>query len=282
VAPFDVPAGGTPLTVRFAPVIAGVQHGTLAIASNGGSLSIPLTGTGATGSSGGACVNPPANLVSWLAGDGNANDQTGGNNGTLQGGASFAPGQVGQAFQFDGSTGYVTLGNPANLRLTSALTIEAWIYPRSAPTTSNMQAILAKWAQIAEDTPVSDSYGLWFRNDATAGLSLFGAVHQSGGSEPHVLGGTIPLNTWTHVAMTFDAATGQFVGYVNGQPVSTLTSPGAIIATSPNIFIGREDSLLPRPFNGLIDEVEIYSRALSAAEIQGIFNAGSTGHCKGR
>src|SRR5262249_43218238 len=114
-----------------------------------------------------------------------------------------------------------------------------------------------KWAQIFTDTADSDSYGLWLLQD-TGGLNLFGAIHQAGAAEPHVQGGAIPLNAWSHVAMTFDAAGGQMVAYVNG----------------------REDSFLPRPFNGLIDEVSILSRALSAAEVQGIFKAGSAGKCK--
>src|SRR5262249_51915435 len=98
---------------------------------------VDLGGTAAP--SGGACVQPAQNLVSWWSGDGNANDLTGGNTGVLTGGATFAAGQVGQAFQFDGNTGYVSAGNPANLRLTSAITVEAWINPRSAPTSGNMQ-----------------------------------------------------------------------------------------------------------------------------------------------
>jgi hypothetical protein len=80
--------------------------------------------------------------------------------------------------------------------------------------------------------------------------------------------------------MTFDASTGLYNLYVNGQAVASQTSPGAITATSRNVLIGREDSILPRPFNGLIDELAIYNRALSATEIQAIFSAGSAGKCK--
>jgi hypothetical protein len=80
--------------------------------------------------------------------------------------------------------------------------------------------------------------------------------------------------------MTFDASTGLYNLYVNGQAVASQTSPGAITATSRNVLIGREDSSLPRPFNGLIDEVTIYGRALTASEIQTVFKAGSAGKCK--
>ena len=53
------------------------------------------------------CVQPPAGLVSWWPGEGNANDIVGSNHGTLQNGATFAAGMVGQAFSFDGIDDYV-------------------------------------------------------------------------------------------------------------------------------------------------------------------------------
>jgi hypothetical protein len=113
-----------------------------------------------------------------------------------------------------------------------------------------------------------------------SGFALFTAVNQVNAAEPHADGGVIPLNTWTHVAMTFDSSTGRLIAYINGQAVSTVVSPGAILATSRNVLIGREDSFLPRAFTGAIDEVGIYNRSLSAAEIQSIFGAGGNGKCK--
>src|SRR6266567_3096859 len=55
-----------------------------------------------------ACAPPPSGLVMWLPGDGNANDIVSGNNGSLQNGASFAPGKVGQALSLDGVNDFVT------------------------------------------------------------------------------------------------------------------------------------------------------------------------------
>ena len=57
------------------------------------------------------CVTHPANLIHWWPGDGNTDDIEVGNNGTLEGDAGYArPGQVGQAFRFDGSGDYVSTG----------------------------------------------------------------------------------------------------------------------------------------------------------------------------
>ena len=72
-----------------------------------------------------ACIQPPADQVSWWPGDGNANDSIGGHHGTLQNGATFAPGQVGQAFSLDGVDDYVNI--PALNFTTNTLTFTAWV-----------------------------------------------------------------------------------------------------------------------------------------------------------
>src|SRR5262249_10932467 len=138
---------------------------------------------------------------------------------------------------------------------------------------------LTKWGQKFDPTPDSDSYGLWMRANGSA-LTLFTAVHLAGTSEPNLTGGTVALNTWQHVAMTYDGAGGQFALYLNRPRVASSNRRAEITATSRNVLIGREDSSSPRPFNGLIDEVSVYSRALSASEITAIFNAGGAGKCK--
>jgi len=75
------------------------------------------------------CTPPPAGLVSWWTGDGNYKDIIGGNNGTPVGGVTFAPGEVGQAFSFNGVDSYVDIGNPPSLSISGAITVEAWINP---------------------------------------------------------------------------------------------------------------------------------------------------------
>ena len=76
-------------------------------------------------------VPPPAGMVSWWPGDGNANDIVGGNHGTLAGGATFAKGKVGQAFSLDGVDDYVgdagTLSSFSFIQNTGVFTIDAWI-----------------------------------------------------------------------------------------------------------------------------------------------------------
>ncbi|MBI3210934.1 MAG: LamG domain-containing protein, partial [Candidatus Solibacter usitatus] len=277
------PFGGyNDVTIRFSPSDTSAQTGTWTLSGVGLTTTIALTGNsggGTTGGGGGsACVAPATNLVSWWSGDGNANDLTGGNNGTALGGLTYTTGKVGQAFQINGSTSYVSIGNPTNLRPTSALTMNAWINPAVAPTGSNLMAIITKWGQTAGTTPDADSFGMWLQQNGTS-LSVYAAVHLSGGTnEPRALGGNVPLNAWSHVAMTFDGS--NVIAYVNGQLVNTFPAAGSIISSSRNVLIGREDSSLPRAFNGAIDEVQMLNRALTAAEIQAIYNAGANGVCK--
>ncbi len=81
------------------------------------------------------CTAPPSGLVGWWPGDGNADDIIGGNNGTLQNGATFSSGEVAQAFSFNGSS-YVDASD-SNLPIgDSSATISAWIN-----TTQSHQAI---------------------------------------------------------------------------------------------------------------------------------------------
>lgn len=99
-------------------------------------------------------------------------------------------------------------------------------------------------------------------------------------SGPEVLGTNvpIPLNEWTHVAVTFDDATKQFAIYVNGVQVAHETADLDIHNTTRDLYIGSEEDVTF--FDGLLDEVSLYNRALSAAEIAAIASAGSAGKCK--
>src|SRR5437879_12962235 len=71
------------------------------------------------------------------------NDSVDSNSGVLQGGTTFAPGEVGQAFNFNGTSAFVQVADAPNLRFTNAMTVEAWIYPRSS--VGSYREIMAKW-----------------------------------------------------------------------------------------------------------------------------------------
>src|SRR2546430_4149425 len=76
-----------------------------------------------------SCTPPPSGMVAWFPGDGNANDIQGSNNGTLQNGATFAPGIVDQAFSFDGAGASVSVTDAPSLHLSTQFTLESWVHP---------------------------------------------------------------------------------------------------------------------------------------------------------
>ncbi len=89
------------------------------------------------------CLPDPPNLVSWWSAEGNANDAIGTNNGTIVGPVTFAPGEIGQAFSFNGTNGYIQVGG--SFALAGDRTIEGWVYP-STNTGFGLPIIVMAWA----------------------------------------------------------------------------------------------------------------------------------------
>ena len=222
-----------------------------------------------------SCVPPPSGLVSWWPGDGDATDIQDGNDGTLLGGAAFLPGKVGQAFSLDGVDDHVFIGDPANLKIAGSLTLDAWINPEDL-TGGQIAAVVTKWGQ----STALDSYWLGVLEQGDV-IIVGGAIGVSGVADFGLIGGNIQPNTWSHIAMTYDSATGENILYANGQQVASRVRLGGTFVSNKNVLIGREDSSNTRHFPGRIDEVEIFDRVLSGSEIQAIFDAGSAGKCKG-
>ncbi len=149
------------VSIRYAPTGAGTHTATITVETDPPSATAQFNVTGVNSAPpANACVAAPANQVTWLTGDGNATDLAGSNPGALLGGATFTTGKVGQAFQVNGTPAHVSLGDPASLRFTSAITIEAWINPNAGPAAGTLTAIVTKWAQIASPLANSDCYGL--------------------------------------------------------------------------------------------------------------------------
>jgi DNA-binding beta-propeller fold protein YncE len=214
------------------------------------------------------CAVPPVGLISWWRGEGDASDSAGANNGTLQGGATFTVGEVGQAFSFNPVNGTVIVPDSSSLRLTNQLTIEAWINTRS---TNADHGIVSKVGGVAGNN------GYEF---ALSGNKLVGQFNSPGQGWPSSrIMCALPLATgvWHHVAWTYDQSAMKL--YFNGQPVATnVIGAQSIMASNSTLRISGDDGNHVY-FDGLIDEPALYNRALSASEIQDIYNAGSEGKC---
>jgi hypothetical protein len=218
------------------------------------------------------CAPAPVGLVSAWSGDGNALDARSRSNGTLQNGAGFAAGQAGQAFSLDGADDQITAPHNDNQML-GAITVEAWINPSTTPhgaTIVQKRSASNVGGFVLELTgqPFGNVNGLGFYIDAFGGS--FGGI-----STP---ANAITPGVWQHVAGTFDGDTLRI--YVNGVEVnSAATNFHSITPSTAPIVIGR-NVVNGTGFSGQIDEIGLYNRALSAAEIQAIYNAGTSGKCK--
>ena len=99
----------------------------------------------------------------------------------------------------------------------------------------------------------------------------------TGGVASVTSGSTVlPTSTWTHVAGTYDGTTAKL--YFNGELVGSATTSGALTAIAADAKIGH-NIVTGGNFNGLIDEVEVFDRALTQQEIQAIYNVGGFGKC---
>ena len=219
------------------------------------------------------CVQPPANMVAWLTAEGSGSDRTGlGNDGTLVGGVTFTSGKVGQAFNFDGASGYVNITDSNSLHL-STFTIDAWV---NASDITQEHAILIKHTF----SPISGNefaYGL----RVNSGGVLEGRITDITGTVSSVVAtATISANAFYHVAFTNDGAALRL--YIDGQPAGSAATTLTPVTNTEPVVIGAESTTLGiiSFWKGLIDEVELYDRALSDAEILAIADAGSAGKCR--
>ena len=216
----------------------------------------------------GSPVPPPPGLVSWWAGDGSPDDDAGTNTGVLRNGAAFEPGLVGQAFAL-GNGAYVEVPNSDSLHFTgtNAMTLELWAYRIG---TGSMMHLVSK--RIRD---LDAEYQMVF--DPSAGLSFGSIVSSPWQASVAATGAQMPLNQWCHLAGTFDGSQLRF--YLNGKLAAA--APGRLGApNSEPLRLGAIDFNPPSRFEGLLDEVSIYRRALSPEEIQAIYQAGAAGKTK--
>lgn len=209
---------------------------------------------------------PSSGLVAWWRGEGNANDSSGnGHDGTLLNGAAFDTGRFGQAFSFLGSQNRVFVPDSNDFKLTNSLTISAWVFPK-----------LDSWVVIYRGGRSFSPYALEMDNAGNFAFFI------SGSSANDQLSVPIALNQWKQVTGTLDGLTGEMRLYFDGLLVAhkiTQVRPRAEIDTNTppplaGVFIGNATDG-NNPFIGLVDEVLLYSRALSAAEVQGLVSQGA-------
>ncbi len=175
------------------------------------------------------------------------------NTGTISGATWNTNGKYGKALHFDGVNDRVVINASPSLNLSTAMTLEAWVITGTSQ---------SGWRTIIVHEPVA--YYLHASNNSGALRPAGGGIFN--GSETYIGAPTsIPLSTWTHLALTYDGAMLRL--YVNGTQVANKVRTAPIQTNSSPITIGGNGAY-GEYFKGRIDEVRIYNRALSAAEIQ--------------
>jgi hypothetical protein len=174
------------------------------------------------------------------------------NNGTISGAAWTDQGRFGNALSFDGIDDIVSVPDADSLDASDQLTVEAWVKPAQHGAWHNVVMKEKSGGQMA--------YGMY----ATAWTD-FPSAHVNTSGEDSTRGtAQLPTNSWSHLAMTYDGTRIRL--YVNARLVGTTLQRGPIARSWQPLLIGND--LCGNWFDGLIDEVRVYDRALSASEIQ--------------
>lgn len=218
------------------------------------------------------CLAPPSGLVSWWPAEGNANDIVGINNGTVSGTIVYTNGMVGQAFKFDGVSGYIPVpaSGSLNVGAGSGFTIEGWV--NYDPNVNN--GPLVEW-----DSSSAAGVHFWPIH------GLYANIKDMSGND-HIISsasGTTFANVFQHVALTYDKSSGAANLYVNGTVVASQNLGTFTPQTTYQMNIGERTAAIVGAgsiYTGLVDELSLYNRALSSNEIATIYSAGSLGKCK--
>lgn len=180
-----------------------------------------------------------------------------GNNGIVHG-ARWIPLVKGGAYKFEGRS-YLEVPHSQSLNITRQITISARVLLRTIPPYACWPAIVEK-----RSGQPGSGYALLQCSESSA-VKL-----ESAGIGSVNTRNSLPLNTWVHIAGTYDGDKMQL--YVNGALDSTMANArGDILECATSVFIGRR-SYEPVFFNGVLDEIMIFSRGLSAGEVKQIYD----------
>jgi hypothetical protein len=178
---------------------------------------------------------------------GNAND------GAING-ATWTTGKIGKALQFDGSNDYVSVSHSASL-MPSAITVSVWIKLNDN----------GRWMVVDKGTNHPGTYYMY----GDAGTQVIWTI-KDGTNRYDLSYSNLVIGNWYHLVGTFDGSIQKL--YVNGDEKGSRTA--SFGSNTQNLWIGKYQGGGSYDFNGIIDEVRIYNRALSADEVLALYNAG--------
>lgn len=248
-----------------APGVATVSPSGLASASSAGSTTIKaslgsLTGSTTLTVSPPACTVPPAGLTDWWTGDGNVVDLAGNNSGTLQNSSAQVSGEVAQAFAFTGNSSSVLVNSP--VYSPTAGTLMFWFMSTGG-------------GALTGSSAGGRNQGPGFQVDSGGNLDW------EFGNLPFQSVGQVNPNQWYHVALTYATSNSEIniSVYLNGGLVAEDVAD-ANVSWNPQVAFGAYLGGQQPSFVGSMDEIAVFNKALTAAQIRQIYGAFSAGMCK--
>ena len=185
------------------------------------------------------------------------------NTGTTSGPTWTSPGKYGNALSFDGVNDYVTVPNSSSLDISGTnLTVSFWANISNANDGIDDVIIMKPWSTNSMAYPYYQ-YGVEFDTNGARTLDFYFADTSGAQHGPYSM--TPSLGTWTFVTFTYDGVAVK--GYLDGVQKFSTPATQAIQARGNALRLGI-DAASGQPFAGKLDEVRVYNRALSQAEIQ--------------
>jgi len=227
----------------------------------------------------GACAERPPGLFAWWPGDGHSGDSAGVLHGSLANGAAYAGSKVGLGFWFDGADDRLETPQPGVEILTNEFTIEFWARPTAgrngtAEVNSGVlgaggqrYAVFPSWGGETGGAGLGVSVG-------TNGVSVF---EHAANHLPSLLVADVPITNWTHIAVVVQS--NQPSLYLNGEFVRSGLPSGKSWLFASGQFGDKPGGPSYGAYAGGLDEIRIYSRALTTNEIAALAAAGAAGLC---
>ncbi|MFN3404505.1 MAG: LamG-like jellyroll fold domain-containing protein [Cytophagaceae bacterium] len=217
-------------------------------------------------------------LISRYKFNGNANDDASGYNNGLVSGATLSTDRFGNpnsAYQFNGTTSHIRIPHHSSISLNelNAFSISLWIKPSSIST--GLKAIIAKWNGNAD----ADQFGLFMDNNKN--LTAVRNVNTNGASDV----ASYAADNWYHVVFAFNKSDqNRHIVYVNNIQTYNGTFAGNLtpVSATTDLSIGAQYSDHnggaqdpKRHFAGAIDDIHIYNKVLTIAEVDSLYKIGN-------
>ncbi|HAR20707.1 MAG TPA: hypothetical protein DCR46_08590 [Cytophagales bacterium] len=221
---------------------------------------------------------PVNGLVGYWPFNGNAKDESGnGNNGIVNGATLTTDrfGKVNSAYSFNGSSNYIRIDNSTSLNSTS-ISISGWFNTNNLATNDNLDAkgIIGKWWQTPSVCNGNyNAYLVCLTKPLSQTSTFVGGATSFYGGNVFYANTPISTNNWYHFVFVHNSSSGGRL-YINGNLVNSNSSIGSICNSLNALIIGADinNGNLYRFFNGKLDDIGIWNRALTEQEITNLYN----------